>query len=422
MSRNQQPKLLFLAWPFLPRNAPGCVRTWAIAKYLSRCGWDVTVVTPHESFWKRVDSSSAIDTKLQEEKITRITTGHRWRFLSTNEMKCANQKLSWLAGGIFRKFSRRLGIDPAIGWNQAAAQACSHLTSKDVDVILVTGKPFSAFRLAERLAKKINRPFVLDYRDPWTDNPHAAYPPRLATIREEARLLKKCSAVTIVSKSWGEVLDRNFRVGSKLHVITNGYDPDELQNVKPYDFGHFAIVYTGVFYRTKRSVSPVMAAFSLLKEMIDETTHPWFFHYYGLSEEHVREEAIRFGVLPRVVFHGVVPRAEALSAICGANLAVVITSIAKDSTSADKGIVTSKIFEAVGLRTRVLSIAPQGSDVETILHTKEMGQSFSGDNVAGMASFITEAMSCSSSRPIESELYQWTYISKKLDAVLREVL
>ncbi len=422
MSLSRGPKLLFLAWPFPPLNAPGCIRTWAFAKYLSRHGWNVTVVTPHASIWKRVDILDTIDDKLKQENIQRIDTGHQFRYLATNDLKCRNQKLGWLIGGIFRKVARRFAIDPAIGWNKAAEKSCSSLTAKDVDVILATGKPFTAFRLAERLASRLNRPFVLDYRDPWTSNPHAAYPARAATFREEARLLKGCSAATIVSPSWRAILEKRFGVGPKLHVITNGYDPEELETIEPYRFKHFSIVYTGVFYRTKRLISPVMAALSRLKDAYDETAHPWAFHYFGPSVDHVRTEAQRFGILDRVVFHGNVPRVDALSAICGANLAVVVTSVAENATMEDKGIVTSKVFEALGLGTRILSIAPSGSDIEVILKNDEMGQSFTGDDICGITSFIREAMVRVFDRPQETELYQWPQISKQLNAILQGVL
>ena len=67
-------------------------------------------------------------------------------------------------------------------------------------------------------------------------------PLRPLPLRREARLLAGAARVTIVSKAWASNLDARFNIRSKLKVVTNGYDPEEVTDVKPQGFGHFAIV------------------------------------------------------------------------------------------------------------------------------------------------------------------------------------
>jgi hypothetical protein len=218
-------------------------------------------------------------------------------------------------------------------------------------------------------------------------------------------------------------LDRRFALGAKLHEITNGYDPEGLASVKPHDFGHFAIVYTGVFYPPKRVISPVMAALKRLKEATHDCSDPtWYFHYYGEEEHHVREEARHFGVMDRVVLHGRVPRIEALSAVRGANVAVVITSVTDDATLSDRGIVTGKIFDTLGLGTPILLIAPPGSDAEVIAQTTGLARSFSGNNTDGIAVFLQEMLSGRGLEAKNLATYAWPQIAKRFDAVLREAV
>ncbi len=101
-----------------------------------------------------------------------------------------------------------------------------------------------------------------------------------------------------------------------------------MATVQPFDFGHCAFVYTGIFYPPKRVISPFLAALKFLKENCSESSRTWYFHYYGREEDHVRgEQAEQFGLSDRIVLHGRVSQREALSAIKGASLAVVITSI-----------------------------------------------------------------------------------------------
>ena len=422
VATRRRPKLLFLAYPFPPAKAPGCVRTWNIAMHLTRLGWDVTVVTPDPAILRNVEDDGKVSEELKREGIKRILTGHGWRCLAPNNLKCRNQNVGRLAGRVCRVIARNLGIDTHVGWIKAADQACSDLTADDVDLIFATGSPFAAFSLAKRLSDRLGRPYVLDYRDPWTGNPHASrLPPRSATWRE-ASLLEGCAAVTIVSPSWGVALDQHFGVGSKLHVVTNGYDSDEMAAVKPHDFGHCSFVYTGIFYPPKRTISPFFAALKLLRESHRQNANEWYFHYYGVNDQHVRQQADRFGLSDRIVLHGRVPRGEALSAVKGANLALVITSVAAEETLEDKGIVTGKIFEAVGLATPVLLIAPVGSDATAITEPTGLVKRFSGTEMQGMLSFLKDVVRGQSPRPKNLEICSWSTISKKLDNLLRKCM
>lgn len=418
----RRPRLLFLAYAFPPRNAAGSVRLWNIAKHLARQGWQVTVVALDPTLMRDPEGAEKVTANLEQEGIRRLVTGHRWRCLSPKDLKCWDQNLGWLAGGACRTIARNLGIEKSVGWVSAAEQACSSLTPDDVDVILASGSPFVAFRVAKKLSERLGRPYVLDYRDPWTGNPHSSRSSRERTVQEETRLLESCAAVTIVSPSWGLALDQRYGVGRKLHVITNGYDPDEMAKVNANTFDHCAFVYTGVFYPPKRVISPFLAALKRLDQSRDTGDKAWSFHYYGADARHVREEAEHLGVSHRIVLHGRVSQREAVSAVKGANLAVVITSIEEEGMLADKGIVTGKIFEAIGVRTPVLLIAPKGSDAATTTETTGLVRSFTGTDVQGMALFLKDVVLGQVPEPKNVEAFSWENIAKQLNVVLREVL
>src|SRR5262249_38244040 len=160
----RRPKLLFLAHPFPPLRVIACVRTWNMAKYLARLGWDVTVVTPRPSVWRNIENAGELRILLEKEGIQRILTEQRWRFLDPNNLNCSNRGLAWIFGGVCRRIAAWLQVEySAIGWIKAAESACGSLTCNDVDVILATGAPFCSFGLAKRLADKLRRPYVLDY-------------------------------------------------------------------------------------------------------------------------------------------------------------------------------------------------------------------------------------------------------------------
>jgi glycosyltransferase involved in cell wall biosynthesis len=393
-----------------------------MAKYLGRLGWDVTVVTPHPSVWRHAEDLEEVQANIEREGLQRLLTRHGWRCLVPEVLNYRNQGLRWFAGGFCRRIAGYLGIENGIGWFKATMRACSNLTASDVDVIVATGGPFIAFRLAKHLSDKLGRPYVLDYRDPWTGNPHDARPVRPATIQEELTLLAGCSAVTIVSRSWALSLDQRFSLGSKLHVVTNGYDPEELANLEPYDFGHFAIVYTGKFYPPKRVITPIMAALKSLKATGTEKNGEWYFHYYGHDVNHVREEAERFDVMDRVFMHGSVSRVDVLSAVRGAGVAVVIASVTGEGTQEDTGIVTGKIFEPLGLGTPILLIAPPGSDATEIVEETGRGRRVAGTDIEGITHFFLETMAAKRQAGACTSRYSWPVLASKFDEILKNVL
>ena len=419
--KDRKPRLLFLAYDFPPIKNIGCVRAYNIAKWLTRKGWEVTVVTPHESAWWRTSSAADLHEDLSRRGIRCIRTPHRWRWLLPPSSESRKFSLAWAAGGVTRRVAAFLAIERETGWIREAAKACAGLNPDDVDVVLVSGPPFASFGLARRVARRLGRPYVIDYRDLWTGNPHAKRAAPQRRIEREREILAASAAATGVSPSLRESLRQQFGTGNSVHVVSNGYDPEEMARVPPHDFGHFAIVYAGMFYPPKRTAGPLMAALQRVEQLVGKEL-PWTFHYYGYDTEYVLSCAREFQVGHRVVAHGNVPRSEALSAVRGANVAVVISSIYEKASLQDKGIVTGKVFEAIGLGTPLLVIAPEGSDLEGVLQLTRLGRRFSGVDPEGMAQFLVHSMNHGAATDTSPEPFSWENIVSQLDGVLREAV
>ena len=416
---SERLRLLFLAYDFPPINNIACVRAYNIAKWLTCKSWEVTVVTPNESAWRRAGGATDLHEDLSRQGIRCMRTEHRWLSLLPAPAEGRRYGLAWAAGGVSRRIASALGIERESGWIREAEKACSSLSPDDVDVILASGPPFAAFGLARRVAERLGRPYVLDYRDLWTGNPHARHPPTQRMIERERDLLESSAAATGVSPSLLESLREQFGDRKALHVISNGFDPGEMALVPKLAFGHFAIVYAGMFYPPKRTAGPLMAALQRVEQNSGKTRQ-WMFHYYGYQAEHVLSSAREFDVEHRVVIHGNVPRAEALSAVRSADVAVVISSVYQQGSLQDKGIVTGKVFEGIGLGAPLLVIAPEGSDLEGILAATGSGKRFAGTEIAEIAGFIQNSLNGGARANFSPEPYNWSNIVEQLDGVLRE--
>jgi glycosyltransferase involved in cell wall biosynthesis len=202
-------------------------------------------------------------------------------------------------------------------------------------------------------------------------------------------------------------------------VLTNGYDPEEIANVKPHNVNLFAIVYTGTFYPPKRVITPVMAALSLLQNR--RPNLKWEFHYYGPHGDHVRQEGERFHLMKRIILHGNVPREEALGAVGGAGLNVVITSVFPSNSIEDDGIVPGKLFEAIGLGTPILLVTPQTSDACRISQQIPCVRPYSGEQLEKMSAFIADTLCKGMRNTTGTEVYAWPNLILQLDKILRSV-
>jgi hypothetical protein len=103
-------------------------------------------------------------------------------------------------------------------------------------------------------------------------------------------------------------------------------------------------------------------------------------------------------------------------------MAVVITTVADQMSQADRGIVPGKLFEILGLGTRILLISPPGSDAEAIALPTGLAYRFQGDDIAGIAAFLREGCD----HPVQAnnnlETFSWPNIAYRMNEVMRSVL
>jgi hypothetical protein len=157
-------------------------------------------------------------------------------------------------------------------------------------------------------------------------------------------------------------------------------------------------------------------------QRVDRLDGDHAFHYYGYQGDYVLGVASKFGVAHRVVIHGRVPRDEALAAVRGANVAVVVSSVHAQASLQDKGVVTGKVFEAIGLGTPLLVIAPEGSDLEAVIGATGNGKRFAGTEIDRIAGFLQDAMVGSTPCDLNAEPFNWKRIVEQLDGVLRTAI
>lgn len=416
-------KLLLLAFAYPPSRAVGALRPWYLAKHLSALQWDVTVVTVNPSLLAEQSCGSSLSEDNKSIRIKVIPTGLARRFLCSGWYRLRWWERPQLVGKSLRFLSQTIGLDVGSGWVRSALTACQSLSPGDVDLVLATAPPHSAFSLARALAKKLKCPYAMDYRDAWSLNPHVSTNRGRSVAGRERRLLAEAAGVSIVSNLMAQDMQNRLAPTCPVAVIRNGYDAADFDGLQAATFADFAVVYAGTFYPEKRSVRPLLQAVLLANERSAGMTPPVRLHYYGPDGEYVLRWARRLGAVQYAVVHGVVPRRQALEAQKGATVVAVITTVEDQGDLAERGIMTGKLFEAIALGCQTLLIAPQGSEAGEILKQTNGGRHFRGSEIHQMAAWLTElivAPSCR--RRTDAGAYRWPAIARKADKHLRECL
>lgn len=417
----RKPKLLLIAGYFPPaRFSVASIRPWSLAKYLKKRGWEITIVTPDISSWTENNLDRIIEVKREIElsNIKIIYTNLNHKYLNPSRFKVSNSRVVWFLGGIVRRLFRKLGISDWYGWKASALKACKKLLPEDVDIILATGEPWIGFEIAYILGKKLNKPYIMDYRDLWTKSPYKTNENK-RNIRLENNLIKNSSGITVVSPLMKKSMLQTFNPAPPINVITNGFDPAELFDI-PHTAANnkFNIVYAGTLSSPERSLDSILQALILCKDLIGE----WEFHYFGSSHEEAQRTIGTYELEEYCRVHGNIPRRKLYSEIVNANLAIVLHLNNNDPTLEELGWIPGKIYELIGLESNFIVITPEGSDIRKIVDQAGYGKYFDSTEIQRIADYIVEVKNGRIPSEISPNLFSWDKLSMDFEKTRKSVV
>lgn len=344
---------LFYASPRIP----------GLAKYLPEFGWEPIILTVPLG----EDPDSCFGPPNDFRKKNRVietqgyTSGRNVRLGARKSNARSLKYVKPLLRSIYRYYSEIAHYpDKEKGWIPFAVNAGEELLKKEeVDAIISSYSPATCHLIAQKLGRKHAIPWLADFRDLWTQNHNYPYSPlrKVFEKRLESKTLSTADALVTVSTFWAEKLQMMH--GKETYTITNGFDPEIMEEGTLDLTRNFTITYTGQIYTGRQDPSILLAA---LRVLISEgTIDPKLVEarFYGPENELLRRETQKYGLLDVVKQYGTIPRKISFQKQRESQVLLLLNW----DDPQEKGVHTGKVFEYLAAQRPILVTGGFGGDV-----------------------------------------------------------
>lgn len=386
-------RVLIITYYWPPSGGSGVQRWLKMSKYLPENGWQPVIYTADDAEYPVEDQSLMSDVAPETEVIRRsivepysfykkflgIKKGEKVKAGFINEgVKKTGWKESlsvWLRGNLFIPDARCWWIKPSVRYLK------KYLKEHPVDAIISTGPPHSMHLIASTLHKKLNIPWVADFRDPWTDIDY--YKDLKLTRRSdrkhhrlERQVLSEATRVVTVGWDCAKGLENH---GAKdVVVITNGYDD---MSVKTFpetspkqDNKVFTMSHIGIIGANRNPEMFWQAIYELIHNTDETEVKTRLIAYLrvrliGQMDCSVVESIKRNHIENYVEIIPYIPHNQVIAEQQKSDVLLLFVN----NTPNAKGILTGKIFEYMASGRPILCIGPEDGDSARILNETQTG-------------------------------------------------
>ncbi len=433
MSKAGKRKVLIITYYWPPSGGAGVQRWLKFSKYLRNYDWEPVIFTPENPEAPAIDNSLEKDIPVGTtiiklpiiepysayKRFVGMKPGEKVNagFLQEKEKPGFAEGVAvWLRGNFFIPDARRFWIRPSVKFLSA------YLKENPVDAIVSTGPPHSMHLIAMQIHKKLNIPWLADFRDPWTgiDFYHqlklTSFADRLHH-KLEKKVLASATAVTVISRDM--VNEFNGIVNREYNLVTNGYDEQDISPLPQNQLdAKFTLSHIGSLNATRNPAG----LWKVLAEMVK--TKPEF----AKALEIKLVGKVDIGVLKSLEANDLtayltrieyMPHQEVMHEIQKSQVLLLLIN----NTPNAKGILTGKIFEYLGSGRPILSIGPENGDASLLLRECEAGKTADYSNQESMRQILADYfLRFSEQRLVSNTENRLKYSRKVLTAEIVNIL
>ncbi|MBC8484776.1 MAG: glycosyltransferase [Bacteroidetes bacterium] len=378
-------KVLIIAHAFPPLGIVGALRPFKFAKYLPDFGWEPVVLSAKIGRHVKEIDESLLDQLKPCVKIHRVSgIGPRQLYEKYSARKNRGQsglkktqnKLSGKNGLIIylkRFWETWIEIpDRHIGWFPFALfKALRIMRNQNINVIYSTSDPYTSHLVALFIKKITKKPWVADFRDPWTQyhlyEYHSAIRKRIDE-KFEYQFLKKADEVTVTSNLTGNGFVDKYQYidREKIATITNGIDYEDFINLqsKPLN-STFTISFAGSFWSVGKS-QPFINAISEIMTDNKDIKNKIKIKLIGIVDRVIKESIEKLKLGGVIECLGYIPHRECLQELSKSHILLLTRS----DERGNEVIIPAKLFEYLAIRRSILALIPEGEASKIIYQTK----------------------------------------------------
>lgn len=353
-------KVLMITYLFPPIGGGGVQRTVKFAKYLPQFGWEPLILTVEEKNykggWWQIPDPELLEDLPKETKIYRTFS---LDFIFQGKI---GKLIHYLARILFAP------DDELISWFIFALQkGVAIIKDENIDVIYSTYAPITNHFVAMFLERITGKPWIADFRDPWTTNPnYRPLSPIPATVERycESQIYKNCDFILTSTEGYRQELLANFPFvkQEKVLSLTNGYDHEDFEQIETSlekDATKFTITYPGSFVYD-RSPEWFLKALKLLIEREPKLKKKIQVNFVGTHDEQ-RTLVSELKLEEMVFFRGFVSHKEAVNWMLNSDVLLQVL------TPRHVNCLPQKIFLYLKAGKPILALVPDGSCKDLVL-------------------------------------------------------
>ncbi|MGJ8665817.1 MAG: glycosyltransferase [Patiriisocius sp.] len=373
--------VLIVSYTYPPSNAPAAQRPYAIAKFLDKQKFNVTVLTCGNA-----DSSMGFDASFNPElpdvTLIKVATlfGNKTADLRKHKTVAANASLKTkIKSKIFNLGTSMLVPDKAIFWlpNVKRFLKFNNSIITDTDIVFTTSPMFTN-HLIGRYINRRNKDIIwaADFRDfHFLENiSYLKGIKRYLNKRLEENILRNATIVLFISNAMKDIYATHYQdLNPKMKVLYNGFDLEDFKdlNISPVKNNKLTIFYAGSFYGGVRSPVPLFNLLDtvFLRGILEVKDVEVVIA--GTLEETLEEELRGYTSYKCLNFIGRVPRSEVLSRLTTSTLLWLIVG---EKVTHYTGV-PIKFYEYMAARRPVINFAPHKSEPTKIISENNLGWS-----------------------------------------------
>jgi glycosyltransferase involved in cell wall biosynthesis len=392
-------KVLIITYYWPPSGGSAVIRWVKFVKYLRQFNYEPVVYSPLNAQYPVIDDSFARDIPeditILKKKIWEPYRLFKWftgrgktenlltGFTSeTKKNKFRDDISNWIRSNIFIPDARKFWIRPSVKF------LSGYLSENTVETVITTGPPHSMHLIGLGLKKKLNIKWIADFRDPWTmiDFYRTLLLTKCADKKHhrlEKEVLDRADQIIVVS----ETMKQEFSglTSKNIVVIPNGFDEDNIKDVRIENDLKFSIVYTGIMNPAREPKK----LWQVLTELINEDKNfaeDLDLLFIGNIDYSVIENISTFSLnkyFSKIDFmaHDHVIQYQ--------KKAQVLLLPLNDAPNA-RGIVTGKLFEYLAARRPIIAIGPADGDAAAIINDTKSGRIFDFNDSMNLKNHIKE--------------------------------